>query len=383
MIYPEHLRPGDTVGLIAPAFPVTEERVKCCISALEGLGLKVKPGKWMMHDSRVFERIQKEGQKEETQREEVRKEDVQKEEVRKEDVQKEAAGKENVQKEEVKREGKRAEIQKETVEDRDGVKGYLETFYLAGRPENRAEDIHVLFADPQVKGIFCVRGGYGSAQIMPYLDASLIAANPKVFVGFSDMTNLLNWFVQKCGFAAYHGPMVSSNMVDGPMDEYTRTALERAVFADWEELTVQNPPGKALECIVPGRAQGQLVGGNVTVFARMTGTFYQPETAGKILFLEDVSEQVASLDMYFTQMENAGVFDRVAGVIFGDFNECENRYGMGYSVEKLLRDRFSARKFPVLAGLCCGHRKTTGTLPMGAWCTMDAGLGEICFSRTQ
>lgn len=344
MIYPEHLRPGDTVGLIAPAFPVTEERVKCCIRALEGLGLKVKPGKWMMHDSRVFERIQREGRGGE---------------VRKEDVQKEAVG------------------------DRDGVKGYLETFYLAGRPGNRAEDIHALFADPQVKGIFCVRGGYGSAQIMPYLDASLIAANPKLFVGFSDMTNLLNWFVQKCGFAAYHGPMVSSNMVDGPMDEYTRTALERAVFEQWEELTVQNPPGKALECIVPGKAQGQLVGGNVTVFARMTGTFYQPETAGKILFLEDVSEQVASLDMYFTQMENAGVFDRVAGVIFGDFNECENRYGAGYSVEELLRDRFSSRKFPVLAGLCCGHRKTTGTLPMGAWCTMDAGSGEICFSRTQ
>lgn len=354
MIYPEHLQPGDTVGLIAPAFPITEERVQLCIRALERLGLKVKPGKWMMHDSRVFEYIQKEGQRKEAQKTEVQKED-----------------------------GKPEEVQKEMVDDADGVKGYLETFYLAGRPKNRAEDIHALFADPQVKGIFCVRGGYGSAQIMPYLDASLIAANPKLFVGFSDITNLLNWFVQKCGFAAYHGPMVSSNMADGPMDEYTRTALERAVFEKWEELSVWNPQGKALECIVPGKAQGQLVGGNVTVFARMIGTFYQPETAGKILFLEDVSEQVASLDMYFTQMENAGVFDRVAGVILGDFNECENRYGMGYSVEKLLRDRFSSRKFPVLAGLCCGHRKMTGTLPMGAWCMLDAGLGEICFSRLQ
>ena len=262
-----------------------------------------------------------------------------------------------------------------------GVKGYLETFYLAGRPESRAEDIHRMFADPEIKGIICARGGYGSAQVMPFLDKEIVAGNPKIFLGFSDITNILNWINQSCGFVAYHGPMASSNMVDPPMDAYTRSALEQAVFADWEELEFKNPEGDEPEVIVPGRAEGRLAGGNVTVFARTLGTFYQPDVRGRILFLEDVSEQVASLDMYFAQMENAGIFDQVSGILFGDFNECENKYEESYKVEELLRDRFSSKKIPVLAGLRCGHRAVTGTLPMGAWCAMDAEAGKVRFLR--
>lgn len=328
MIYPECLKPGDKVGLVAPAFPVPQERIALCVKALEALGLKVEVGSWMAQDGWVFEHIREEEQRKWA-----------------------------------------------------GVKGYLETFYLAGRPQSRAEDIHKMFADPEIKGIICARGGYGSAQVMPFLDKQLIAQNPKIFLGFSDITNMLNWMNQECGFVTYHGPMASSNMVDTPMDAYTRNALEKAVFADWEELEFQNPEGEMLETIVPGKAQGRLVGGNVTVFARMMGTFYQPDVRGKILFLEDVSEQVASLDMYFAQMENGGVFDQAAGILLGDFNECENKYEENYRVEDLLRDRFSSRKIPVLAGLRCGHRATTGTLPMGAWCSMDAGTGEVWFHR--
>lgn len=329
MIYPECLKRGDKVGLVAPAFPVPQERISLCVKALEDLGLQVQVGSWMAQEGWVFEHIREEEQRK-----------------------------------------------------WDGVKGYLETFYLAGKPQSRAEDIHRMFVDPEIKGIICARGGYGSAQVMPFLDKKLIAPNPKIFLGFSDITNLLNWISQECGFVTYHGPMASSNMVDG-MDAYTKTALERAVFADWKELEFHNPEGEALETIVPGKAQGQLVGGNVTVFARMMGTFYQPDVRGKIVFLEDVDEQVASLDMYFTQMENGGVFDEAAGILFGDFNDCENKYEESYRVEELLRDRFSSKKIPVLAGLRCGHRAATGTLPMGAWCVMDAGTGEVRFGRQE
>lgn len=328
MIFPEHLKRGDKVGLVAPAFPVPLARINQCVKALEELGVKVRVGSRMEQDGWVIEHIREEEHR-----------------------------------------------------TWSGVKGYLETFYLAGKPESRAEDIHQMFADPEIKGIICARGGYGSAQVMPFLDKELIAKNPKSFIGFSDITNMLNWFSQTCGVVTYHGPMVSSNMVDAPMDDYTRNAFAQAVFADWEELEFKNPEGEALETIVGGRAQGQLVGGNVTVFARTLGTFYQPEVKGKILFLEDVSEQVASLDMYFAQMENAGVFDAAAGILFGDFNDCENKYEENYNVEKLLRDRFSAKKIPVLAGLRCGHRAVTGTLPIGARCVMDADAGEVKFVR--
>lgn len=328
MVYPKHLHPGDCVGLAAPAFPVTWERLECCIKALEGLGLRVKAGENLRRDSWTFSSI---GEKE-------------------------------------------GRIEK-------GVKGYLETFYLAGRPQDRAEDINQMFADPEIKGIACVRGGYGSAQIMRYLNNSLIRENPKIFLGYSDLTNLLNWFSQHCGFVSYHGPMVSSNMVDSPMDAYTKSQLDQTIFCDWEEILFKNPEGESLETIAPGRAEGELIGGNVSVFARMTGTFYQTDTRGKILFFEDVSEQVASLDMYFTQMDQAGLFDGVKGILFGDFHDCENRYQTDYQVENLLRDRFSDRKIPVISHLCCGHKKTTGTLPIGAWCRMDADRREICFVK--
>lgn len=328
IIYPESLKRGDKVGLVAPAFPVSQERIKLCVKAIEELGLAVQVGPRMEQDGWIIEHI------------------------REEDHRKWA-----------------------------GVKGYLETFYLAGKPESRAEDIHQMFADPEIKGIICARGGYGSAQVMPFLDREIIARNPKIFLGFSDITNILNWINQECGFVTYHGPMASSNMVDPPMDDYTRTSLEQAVFTDWKELEFKNPPKEALETIVPGQAQGRLAGGNVTVFARTLGTFYQPDVRGKILFLEDVSEQVASLDMYFAQMENAGIFDQVNGILFGDFNDCTNKYEENYKVEELLRDRFSQKKIPVLAGLRCGHRAVTGTLPMGAWCQMDAEAGKVQFLR--
>lgn len=328
MIYPERLQEGDMVGLVAPSSPITEERIGLCVKALEELGLQVKVGQTLAQSGKLFQELQEEKKKRE-----------------------------------------------------EGVKGYLETYYLAGRPKDRADDINQMFADPGIKGVICVKGGYGSAQIMPYLDQETIQKNPKLFLGYSDNTNLLNTLSQRWGIVAYHGPMPSSCMIDPPMDLHTASSLKEAVFTDWQEIDLKNPPEKALTTLSGGKAQGRLVGGNVTVFARMTGTFYQVDTRDKILFLEDVTEQVPSIDMYITQMENAGLLDGIKGILLGDFNECENRYCDTYPVEELLKDRFEARGIPVLSGLCCGHRRTTVTLPMGAWCEMDADRQTIRFLR--
>ncbi len=345
MVYPERLREGDTVGLVAPASPITEERIGLCVKALEELGLKVKVGQTLARSGRIFQELEEEKKREGA-------------------------------------EGAASSGSSPTDPQReDGVAGYLATGYLAGKPEDRAQDVNGMFADPAVKGVICAKGGYGSAQIMRYLDQAIIQKNPKIFLGFSDITNLLDMFSQRWGMAAYHGPMPSSNMIDPPMDLYTSDSLKRAVFTDWQELDFENPPEKPLETISGGTAQGRLAGGNVTVFARMTGTFYQADTKDKILFLEDVTEQVPSIDMYLTQIENAGLLDGVKGILLGDFNECENRYHASYPAGALLADRLRARGIPVLSGLCCGHRRTTGTLPMGAWCQLDADRQTVRFLR--
>ncbi len=256
--------------------------------------------------------------------------------------------------------------------------------YLAGSGEERAEDLNAMFADPEIDGIICIRGGYGSAQTMKYLDYGLIRENPKVFVGYSDITNLLNAFAQRCGFVTYHGPMVSSNILEH-YDNYTRKSFLETI-GDWERLEFANDAGedgkiRPFERISGGKAQGRLIGGNVTVMGRMMGTFYQPDSRGCILFLEDVDEHIASLDMYLTQMENAGFFEEVSGILLGDFTGCIDKYEEEYQVEEFLRDKFSRFRIPVLSGLQVGHCTPTGTLPIGAWCEMDADQRTIEFIK--
>ncbi len=253
--------------------------------------------------------------------------------------------------------------------------------YLCGGGRERAAALCSLFADPEVDAIICIRGGYGSAQMMKYLDYDLIQKNPKVFVGYSDITNLLNTFALKCGFITYHGPMVSSNILEN-YDEYTQTSFLKAI-GDWEELEFMNDSLTSVpfETITGGRAEGRLIGGNVTVVGRMMGTFYQPDSRGKIIFLEDVDEPIPSLDMYITQMENAGFFDEAAGILLGDYSGCINKYGEEYLIEEFLKDKFAPLGIPVLSGLQVGHRSPTGTLPIGAWCRLDADNKKITFVK--
>lgn len=380
MVYPKRLQEGDTVGLVAPASPITEERIALCVKALESLGLKVKVGQALARSGQIFQELEEEKKRREgadrIQAKETKAEVAGTEGALVEETEQEGAALERTEREGAAADGRLASWRQE-----DGVKGFLETGYLAGRPEDRAGDISQMFADPKIKGVICAKGGYGSAQIMGYLDQETIRKNPKLFLGFSDITNLLATLSQRWGIVAYHGPMPSSNMIDPPMDPYTAACLKEAIFTDWQELDFKNPEGKALETLSGGKASGRLTGGNVTVFARMTGTFYQTDTKDKILFLEDVTEQVPSIDMYITQMENAGLFKGVKGILLGDFNGCEDRYCSAYPVEELLRDRFGAMGIPVLSGLGCGHRRTTATLPMGAWCEMDADRQSVRFLR--
>lgn len=329
MKFPEALKQGDTIGLCGPAFPVGREQLEKSVAALEKLGFSVKVGESLRRAAEAFDRM------------------------------------------------------KEGNETAHLSGGYLETGYLAGTPKERAEELNGMFADPDVRAVLCVRGGYGSAQVMPYLSWPLLRAHPKITAGFSDFTAVVNGIPALCGYGAYHAPMPCSYMTDEthPFSGYSEDCWREALCTDWETISFRNPDGEALSVISGGRAEGRLLGGNVTVFARTTGTFYHPDTDGAILFLEDVDEAVASIDMYLTQMENAGVFRGVRGVLLGNYTDCRNKYRPEYTVQQLLRDRFSERGIPVIGNLRVGHEKPSATLPIGAHCRMDAEHGEISFTR--
>lgn len=252
--------------------------------------------------------------------------------------------------------------------------------YLAGTVSDRAADINALFADDSVKAIFCIRGGYGSAGILCDLDYPTIRNHPKIFIGYSDITNLHTVLQKFCGLVTFHGPMVKPDMISG-FDEYSRESL-RAALEMGEWMTFENPRDNPFQILSEGTACGIITGGNLAVLARSCGTFYQPDAAGKILFLEDIGESVPSLHMYLIQMEESGLFDRAAGILLGDFTDCGNdRYDPSYDTAHFFRDWAAARRFPVMAGIHCGHGPQNGTIPLGATCIMDTVTGQILFQR--
>lgn len=252
--------------------------------------------------------------------------------------------------------------------------------YLAGTAKERAQELNRMFAAPQIRAIFCIRGGYGSSQIMRYLDYGTIGRNPKIFIGYSDITNLHTAFQQFCSLVTFHGPMVKSNMIP-KFDSYNHESLFAALQMG-ERMEFLNPEGEEYQVFHEGMAAGMVTGGNLAVLARSCGTFYQPDTAGKILFLEDVGESVPSLHMYLTQMEEVGLFDHAAGILLGDFTDCTNdRYEAAYAAERLLREWAQSLSIPVLAHVRSGHGKFIGTIPFGTCCSMDTAGKRIEFLR--
>lgn len=310
MIFPKPLKSGDTVAIVSPAFPISEQARDECVSVLEQMGFRVRLGECL-------------------------------------------------------------------------EKLYNYHNYLAGDGKDRAADLNRMFLDPEVKAIFCARGGYGSAHVMKHLDYEMIRKNPKIFVGYSDITNLHSALQMFCNLVTFHGPMVYSNMRQN-FDEYSRDSLMAAIgMKEHECLEFLNPPGEdGFKTVKPGRVQGIITGGNLSLIARGLGTFFQLETAGKILFLEDIEEKIPALDMYITQMEYAGLFEHAAGILFGDFTDCTNdRYDETFRMDDFLADRFRDYRIPIMSHVRSGHDAPMGTIPFGTCCHMDAEAGRICFSR--
>ena len=239
--------------------------------------------------------------------------------------------------------------------------------YFAGTSEQRAADLHAAFADPSIAGIVCTRGGYGSAYLLPLLDAELVRANPKAFVGYSDHTSLHSWLHSHAGLATFHGPMVAADFArDGGVDAASWLAA-LCGDGDWSLGAADG-----LRVLKAGTAKGVLDGGCLSLLTASLGTPFEVSIDGGILFLEDIGAKPYQVDRMLLHLRAAGKLRGVAGIVFGEMQNC----AQPGAPESLLEDaiRYALEDFdgPVAMGLRSGHVEGANvTLPLGANAVLD------------
>ena len=250
--------------------------------------------------------------------------------------------------------------------------------YLAGTDAGRAADLRAMFADPDVHAVMCIRGGYGAMRVLAALDYDLVRRNPKVFIGYSDITALHLAFHHRAGIVTFHGPM--ANAV-AQADGHDLTHLLRAVTHAAPLGPLANPPGApTVETLVPGAAEGVLIGGNVALLASLLGTPYLPRFEGALLFLEDIVDHPYQLDRNLVQLRLAGVLDAAAGIIIGECRLRAERAASApptLSIREVLDDLIVPLGKPAIYGLACGHGTYHLTLPTGVRARLDATQGAL------
>nr|WP_312579335.1 LD-carboxypeptidase [Sedimentibacter sp.] len=304
MIFPDKLKKGDTIAIVATSSPVLKKQADLCKKLVEDMGYKVKMGKCT----------------------------------------------------------------------------YLSIHgYSAGTGKEKAKDLNKMFEDKEVKAIWCIRGGDTSSHLMDKLNYEMIKENPKIFVGYSDVTNLHVALNQKCDLVTFHGPMVKSNMLNN-YDDFTRNSFEMALNME-SELVLKNPMGEDFKVMIDGYAEGIITGGNLSLLTSMIGTNYEVDTKGKILFIEDVNESVTRVDRMMYQLKYSGKLDDAAGIIIGDFTNCNNQNCKEYGVEELMKDVLLNYNKPVMYNIKSGHCCPMSTIPFGLKCILDTDDKQIKFKK--
>ena len=249
--------------------------------------------------------------------------------------------------------------------------------YLAGTDADRARDVMEAFKDPSIDGIFCIRGGYGVQRMLDLLDFEEIAKHPKWFAGYSDITALHIPLNQKCHMVTFHTPM-PFEFVKDDFDAYTEKWVKAAMFGELtggllDELPSIRPTHSLWE--EGSVAEGILVGGNLSLVSSSIGTDYAIDTKNKILFLEDVHEDVYRLDGMLNHMRLAGLFDDCAGIVMGYYTDCGAPEELK-KLEEVCRELFPKDK-PVLMDYSCGHERPTISLPLGANVRLDTAARTL------
>ena len=241
--------------------------------------------------------------------------------------------------------------------------------YFSGTDERRAAELLEMVRNPEVKAIFCARGGYGSGRLIPYLDPELFLAYPKIICGSSDITMLLS-FLNRHGLVGFYGPMVATSIRMGDSG-YDRTVLVRMLEGDPAVVF----PLDDTTVLRNGEAEGRLAGGCLSLVVATLGTPYEIDTAGSILVLEDLGEKPYQIDRMLTQLKQAGKLDAICGMVFGEMLNCINRPDQGYTLEEVVLDVLDGTNFPILYGFPTGH--TAGpnvVVPFGVRARLSLGL---------
>jgi len=296
---PAALRPGDTIGVIAPAAAVEREYLEQGVEVLRVMGYRVKVSKHAL--------------------------------------------------------------------DREGI--------LAGTDHDRASEVNAFFADDEVRAIFGARGGYGCGRLLPLIDFAAIARNPKIFLGFSDATFILNALVDKSASIAFHGPMVAIDFARG-LTERSWSHLER-LLTD----TVGGFELEAREVVRPGSAEGELIGGCLSVVVATLGTPWAPIFDGRVLFLEDTGEKAYRIDRMLVHLRQAGAFDRTVGIVFGAIRPFDGSEGEQVRIAECIGEATARLKCPVLSGIDAGHGTENLTLPLGIRVRLEGAHGRMIFTE--
>lgn len=253
----------------------------------------------------------------------------------------------------------------------------------AGTIGQRLTDLHALFANREVRALWAARGGSGTAQLLPYIDYGLIARNPKVVIGYSDITALLLALYARSGLVGFHGPVASSGFTPFTVSQLEATLVEGRVnhvmvTAEEHLRRAQDEPHFVQRVLTGGQAEGTILGGNLSVFASLAGTPYLPRARDSLLFLEEISEAPYRIDRMLTQLEQSASLTGVRGAMLGVFVKCEpSANEESLVLSQALNDHFAARQIPCAYGLSFGHISSQWVLPLGVRARFDADARSL------
>ncbi|MDX9789759.1 MAG: LD-carboxypeptidase [Candidatus Kapaibacterium sp.] len=246
----------------------------------------------------------------------------------------------------------------------------------------RVEDLHNAFEDKSANAVMCIRGGYGAAQIVDSINYDIIRKNPKIFCGYSDITALHLAIRKKTGLVTFHSPVLLS-----PFSPYTQEIFVRMLFSNETFGELKNPTGKfglrassPIRTIVSGIAEGEMIGGNLSLISSMIGTDYSLDSKGKILLLEDVGEPPYRIDRMMNQLRLAGILDEAEGIVFGRCNDCSasgTQSTWDYSLGEVLDYYLKPIGKPSFYGLMFGHTSDQATIPLGCKAMLDSSSGML------
>ncbi|NUN68430.1 MAG: LD-carboxypeptidase [Bacteroidetes bacterium] len=254
--------------------------------------------------------------------------------------------------------------------------------YLAGTDQERADDINAMFADKDIKAIIAVRGGYGTPRILPLLNYSVIRKNPKILVGYSDLTALQLAIYRKTGLVSFSGPMAGVEMFKG-IDPFTEEHFWSCLTSRKKLGPVRNPDDRPLTPMVTGKASGRLLGGNLSLIVALAGTPYLPSFKKSLLFIEEIEEESYRFDRMMNHLRIANILRDASGVIMGELTDVKasDTSKPFLTAEQVMQDYLAGLKKPVVTGLVYGHVPRKLTIPIGITATVDAGKRLLRFDQ--